>query len=543
MKSKSDLSFFCRLSGKFATGFCILAVLISTGTCAIGYFRYKSSVEKLYNDTAYHVARQAVSMVDGDDIKRYANTGETDGKYKKMRDEIENLREKMNVVAIFIVEVNVPKNGSYNYILDTISVPSVPHELGDSEEYDERYREFVEGCYYEGREYPDEYIYVESERYGKNSFVMSPIYDGRGNVAAILMVQSSVELIQEILNRYLFFSVIFTVVLVALFLTIYLAYLRRTVIKPINEVAAHTSEFIEHYTGEISSSLTEVKTGDEIGILTRSIIKMETDIRNYVNNLEESTAAREHMAAEFGIARKIQEDLFPCTFPAFPERRDFDIYVKLSGCDVIGGNFYNFFLTEGGRLVLLLGDVSQNGIPTAMFSIIAHTIISSCAADEQSPAGILEEANNRLSKDNNAHRTADVFLGIVNLSTGLMSYSAAGEMNIFIKHSGEGLTELPQKEGIPLAVLEQAAYSNREIYLSQGDLLWIMTAGAVKTVDTRGDILGKTCVMEKLEDLVRREYSLKNMAEEFWEFIDGFRQGAEQSADSTVFLFRYIGGL
>lgn len=541
MESKLNLSFFCRLSGKFAIGFCILAVLISSGTCYIGYFQYKNSVERLYNDTAYEVARQAVSMVDGDDIKKYADTGKTDEKYGEMRAEIENLREKMDVVAIFIVEVNSPVKGSYKYILDTISEPALPHEFGDTEEYAEKNREFVEGCFYEGLEYPDKYIYFESEKYGKNSFVMSPIYDSSGNIAAILMVQSSVELIQKTLDRYLFFSVVFTVVLVALFLTVYLAYLRQTVIKPIKKITIHTSEFIEHYTDEIPSALDEVKTGDEIGILSKSIIKMETDIRSYVDNLKEATTAKERMAAEFGIAGKIREDLFPCIFPAFPERRDFDIYVKLRGCDAIGGNFYNFFLINSSRLVVLLGDVSGNGVPTAMFSVIACTIISNCGTEALSPARILEEAGSRLSKNNNAHRTVDAFLGIINLNTGHMSYSAAGQMNVFIKHSGEGLIELPLIKSFPLAALDQVVYSNQEIYLSQGDLLCIMTTGAARTSGKKGDILGEDCVREKIGELIIQEYSLETIAEAFFEFMDSFRQGKEQSLDSTMFLFRYIG--
>lgn len=543
MESKLNLSFFYRLSGKFAIGFCILAVIISTGTCSMGYFLYKNSVEKLYNDTAYEIARQAVSMVDGDDIKRYADNNSIDDKYYEMKAEIENLREKMNVVAIFIVQVNSPKDGYYKYILDTIPDEELLHEFGDIEEYSERNREFVEGCYYQGLEFPDKYIYFRSQKYGKNSFALSPIYDENGDISAILIVQSSVELIQKTLDRFLFFSVIFTVVLVALFLTVYLAYLRHTLIKPINSIAVHTSEFIEHYTDEMPSALSEVMTGDEIGILSRSIIKMESDIRDYVDNLKDATAAREHMAAEFKIAGKIREDLFPCTFPAFPERRDFDIYVKLSGCKAIGGNFYNFFLINNGKMFVLLGDVSGNGVPAAMFSVVACTLISNCGTEGLSPARILEEAGNRLSKNNNSHRTVNAFLGVINLNTGHMSYSTAGNMDAFIKRSGEELSELALKKSIPLATIDQAVYSNQEIYLSQGELLCIMTTGCALTMDNKGDILGKDCVRGKLNEIIMQEYSLENMAELFFDYMDVFGNGKERESDASMLLFRYNTGL
>lgn len=541
MDNVQNLSFFQRLGGKFAIGFCVLAVLICAGSCFIGYFQYKNSLEKLYNETAYEVCHQSVSMIDGEKIKKYVNNEQTDEEYEVMKSSIENLRDKMDVVAIFAVKPDYPREGNYFYILESNAQEGKGHNFGYVENYPQRYKEEISGCYYEGLEYPDKYIYVNSADYGKNSFAMSPIYDNNNNIVSILMVQTSVDLIQKNLNKYLFYLILFTVVLVVFFLSVYLTYLRHTVIKPINMITLHTSEFVEHYTEEMPSEFYKIDLKDEIGILSRAVVKMENDIREYVADLAKAARAEEHMAAELNIAGKIQEDLFPCIFPAFPQRRDFDIYVKLLGCDVIGGNFYNYFMNDKDRIIIFAGDVSGNGVAASMFSVIAYTLISGYAAQNLSPGRILSAANSQLSKNNNAEKTVDAFLGSVNLSNGVMIYAAAGEMDVFIKHSGEGFAELPSKKGFPLASIDQAVYTNQEVCLSQGDLLCIFTKGVSNTVDEKGSMLGKDYAAEKLKELLREEYSLRMITERFFKFAEEFKGSKSQSMDSTMLLFRYFG--
>ena len=101
----------------------------------------------------------------------------------------------------------------------------------------------------------------------------------------------------------------------------------------------------------------EIHTGDEIGELADSFNDMTAELREYMENVQRMTAERERMAAEFDIAREIQMNLLPRHFPAFPDRREFDLYadIRVSGK---GGSFYDFFLIDQRRLCLVVGEAS-----------------------------------------------------------------------------------------------------------------------------------------------------------------------------------------
>lgn len=412
--------------------------------------------------------------------------------------------------------------------------------LGDKAGFPLQFKKEIESAYYEGKDLSNEYIYLESKTYGYNSFAIVPVYDDSNSIVAITFVQSSVEKIKHTLQQYLTFAVTLTIILVVVFILIYLTYLNKRVINPIKKITAHASGFVNE-SSELSSSLEKIHTGDEIETLADSLIKMENDIHQYVENLSLATAAKEHMAAESNVAKQMQKNLFPCHFPVFPERKDFDIYADMRSCDSIGGNFYNFFLIDDEHLCILLGDVSGNGIPTAMFSVIATTLISNYASHHLTPDKILANANNDLSRNNHAELTIDAFLAIINLSTGNLTYSTAGNMNMFIKSPGSEFELLPFRKCFPLAAMEQVHYIPQQITLSQGDILFLHTKGISESVNEKGLVFGVDYAKEKITELVKQEYSLQNMTEQFYTFIEDFQNGATQTSDSTILLFRYTG--
>lgn len=532
--------FLQKLNTKFIIGFCILAVLISASTCSIGYYEYKTNVEELYNTNAYSIAYEARSLIDGERIKKYSESNKKDSYYETMQSNIETLRQNMDVVSIFIVKIDEEQTDHYRYILDTIEPPTAPMNLGDKVSYPKEYEKEIKSAFYDGKDLSNEYIYLQSKTYGYNSFAIVPVYDNNQAIVAILFVQSSVEKINHTLQQYLTFAVTLTIVLVVIFLLIYLTYLNRKVINPIKKITAHASGFINE-ASQLSTALEKIHTGDEIETLADALSKMEQDIHQYVENLALATATKEHMAAEFNVAKQIQQNLFPCQFPAFPERKDFDIYAELHTCETIGGNFYNFFLTDEKHLCILLGDVSGNGIPTSMFSVIATTLFSNYATQNLAPDKILSNINNHLSRNNHAELTIDIFLAIVNLETGKLSYSTAGNMNALLKSPGSEFEPLPSKKCFPLAAMEQVHYINQEITLSQGDILFLHTKGISEAVNDKGLIFGADYAKEKITELVKQEYSLKNMTTEFYTFLEAFQQDAPQNFDSTILLFRYTG--
>lgn len=537
---KGTPRFFRTLNRKFILGFSVLAFAILIASCTIGYHVYKTNIEKVFNEHAYSVAIEARSLIDGDFLKHYAETLTEDEDYYKMKADVENLRKNMNVISIFVTQVNTPSQGDYLYLIDTFEEHDYEFPLGGVNPYPVEYKSQVETVYYDGTDLSDTCIYVDSDTYGSNFFAIVPIYDSNGDIVADLFVQSSIEQMHGTLRQYLMYAISFTIILVIIFLLLYLTYLNRRLVAPLKKITRHASGFVED--SSITGTMERIRTGDEIETLSDAMIQMEHDIREYTENLATATAAKEHMAAELNVAKQIQQNLFPYHYPAFPERKDFDIYARLQSCDAIGGNFYNFLLLDDSHLCLFMGDVSGNGIPTSMFSVIATTLIGNYASLKMTPDRILANTNNELSKNNHAGLTVDAFLAIVDLSTGQFTYATAGNgIYALQKSPGSPFEPLRQKSCFPLATIGQVMYPSSRFTLSQGDVLILHSKGIAEAVNDKGMVFGASYAKDTINGLMQQEYSIKIITDRFFDTINDFENGTAQTTDSTVLIFRYMG--
>lgn len=537
---KGFLRFFHSLSRKFMLGFFVLALTILTATCTVGYYVYRTNIQKIYNAQAYSAAYEARSLLDGDLLRKYSQTLEKDEEYEHLKASIETLRQNTGSIGIFIVQLDIPQRGDYLYLIDTYANHALEYSLGDNAKYPEIFKEQLQSVYYDGADLSSSYMRADSADYGENFFATVPLYDSNGEIVANIAVQCSLEEMHNTLRQYLIYAFSLTIALVIVILVIYLAYINHNVIGPIKKITRHAAGFIKG--SDISIAMDKIHTGDEIETLADSIIQMEHDIHEYTQNLAAATATREHMEAESNVAKQIQQNLFPYHYPAFPERKDFDVYARLQSCRAIGGNFYNYFLLDDTHLCLFAGDVNGSGIPTLMFSAIAATLIRNYATMKFSPDRILANVNDELSKNNQAERTVDVFLAVIDLHDGQMTYVTAGK-NVFamLKSPGSSFTPLPYKSCFSLATIGQVAYPVSSATLSQGDMLFIFTKGIAATVNQKGLIFGSDYARDTLQEIIQREYSLKTMTDSLFDSINAFAGDTPQSDDSTVLLFRYIG--
>lgn len=536
--NKQRNHFLHTLGARFSFSFFILALAIITASCSIGYYVYRNNIERLYNAHIYSVAYQARSMVDGDTLAQYLTDGAATDSYRKLKADIETLRQNMDAISIFIVQVNVPSEGSYLYLLDTFADHDFENQLGAVVPYPREFKEQVESIYYDGADGHDQLISMDSAVYGLNFFAAVPVYQSDGQITAALFVQSSVEQIHGTLRQYLVYAVGLTILLVILFLLVYMSYLNHNVVTPIKTITRHASGFVS--SSGISTTLAPFYTGDEIETLSKALAQMETDIQRYTEHLTAAAAAKEHAAAELSVAKQIQQSLFPYHFPAFPGRKDFDIYAFLQPCDAIGGNFYNFFLLNDNTLCLYLGDVAGNGIPACMFSAIAATLIGNYASLNLPPERILANVNNDLSRGSHAELTAHVFLAVIDLTTGQLHYATAGNtIRAFLKSPGQAFAPLPDMNCFPLAAIEQVHYTASQVMLSQGDVLFLHTGGIADAVNSQGLSFGTEYAKEAVFNFMQQEYSLKDITDQFFQLFLDFTNGAEQTCDGTVLLFRY----
>ena len=285
----------------------------------------------------------------------------------------------------------------------------------------------------------------------------------------------------------------------------------------------------------------QVGTRNEIGQLARAFQDMTGELKKYMAHLQDITASQERIATELHVARKIQMDMLPDPFPAFPDRTDFDIFAAIHPADADGGSFYDFFLADQTHLCMVMGDVSGGGIPATLFAVITKTHIKNLAQLGYTTDRILAETNNQLSRTNDTGMTVSVFVGIIDLPTGMLYYTNGGQTTPLWKHSGKEFTFLPGKECFALAHMENVPYGRQAVRLTQGDMIFMYTRGVSEAEDERGSQYTKEYIQEYLSSVTKQQYLLQEIVESILTDRKRFCGGAEQNKDSTVLLFRYFG--
>lgn len=193
-----------------------------------------------------------------------------------------------------------------------------------------------------------------------------------GSVLAIVTVETPMATLEARLRQYMLSSILTTAALPVVFISLYMVYLYRHVIRPVNLITQETDRFVRDR-AQIGTELSMIRTNDEIQNLAASIQKMQVDLNLYIDDLTRITAEKERIGAELNVAAKIQSDMLPCIFPAFPDYPEFDIYATMTPAKEVGGDFYDFFLVDNDHLALVMADVSGKGVPAALFMMISKT--------------------------------------------------------------------------------------------------------------------------------------------------------------------------
>ncbi len=193
--------------------------------------------------------------------------------------------------------------------------------------------------------------------------------------------------------------------------------------------------------------------------------------------LENERKEQERIARELSMARDIQASALPQTFPAFPDRTEFDLFASMTPAREVGGDFYDFFLIDSDHLALVIADVSDKGVPAALFMMASKTLIRNELMAGCDPATALERVNLQLCERNPSKMFVTVWLAVLELSTGKGLACNAGHENPCIRRAGGIFELLEYPHDMFVGGLKRAKYRNREFELHPGDCLFVYTDG------------------------------------------------------------------
>ena len=180
--------------------------------------------------------------------------------------------------------------------------------------------------------------------------------------------------------------------------------------------------------------------------------------REMVVTQHEKDLKTARIETELNLATRLQADMLPNIFPAFPERSEFDIFATMDPAKEVGGDFYDFFLIDDDHLCMVMADVSGKGVPAALFMMAAKIILANNAMSGKSPAQILTDTNAAICSNNREEMFVTVWLGILEISTGKLTAANAGHEYPVIKRPDGTFELLKDKHGFVIGGMDGMKY-------------------------------------------------------------------------------------
>jgi len=281
------------------------------------------------------------------------------------------------------------------------------------------------------------------------------------------------------------------------------------------------------------------KGDDEIAHLSRSFNRMAQAIVEREQALVAETAAREKIETELALAKELQRSMLPPAQAHDAAFGRYDVAAVLEPARAVGGDFFDYVVTADGRLMFVIADVSDKGVPAALFMVRAHTLLRSLAGRLATPPDLLSAMNDALCADNDRCMFVTLACGALELASGRLEVANAGHEPALRVRADGRLDWLEVDNGPALGLIEGTPYPGAEFRLEAGDALVLYTDGVTEAFDPEKRAFGR----DGLEIAVRdqAQASALDLCAGVIAEVRRFAGGAEQSDDITLLVVRWHG--
>ena len=245
--------------------------------------------------------------------------------------------------------------------------------------------------------------------------------------------------------------------------------------------------------------------------------------------------AKERMEKELKVGHDLQKSMLP---DVVPDSNHFELCASMDAAREVGGDFYDYFMLNDEELWFCVADVSGKGVPSALFMAMTKILLKSQSRDDRTSSKVMTRVNSILAEDNPECMFVTVFLGVMEVSTGTITYTNAGHNLPLIKRANGTVHTVPDSHG-PIMGVREGEYGESLIELGPGDTLLVYTDGVTEAMDVEGQLYSDQRLVNVLQsiDLPTAESMLKAVRAS----VDDFSLGAEQADDITMIALRYLG--
>ena len=341
----------------------------------------------------------------------------------------------------------------------------------------------------------------------------------------LVVSQLLIDILGYVLGGLMLFLILTGLFVVFLFGRIVI---KRSVM-PIKHLAASADEVAK---GNFSTPLPPLKSRDEIQMLRDSFEKMQHSLTQYVEELKTTTAQKASIESELKVAHEIQMSMLPKTFPPFPERSDIDIYGLLTPAKAVGGDLFDFYIQDD-TLFFCIGDVSGKGVPASMFMAVTRSLFRNVSHRIKEPHLVCNAINESMSQGNEMYMFVTLFVGVLNLKTGLLRYCNAGHNPPLL--IGQDVSLLPCESNTAIGLFPEMEFVEQEVTLEPQTTLFLFTDGLNEAQDSQYAQFGDDRIMSVAEAWHRDgQVKTETLITKMGEAVHAFVGDAEQSDDLTM---------
>ncbi len=325
--------------------------------------------------------------------------------------------------------------------------------------------------------------------------------------------------------KMLFFSVLG--ILVIFFI---ISYITSRLVEPLNTVTTQLKRF-SNLSGEA-----DISTLNEVDQVSESLNYLKSWYKKFKIKQSQDEKSNQRRMEDLLEASEIQRSLIKTDFSEISKRKEINLYAIYKPARIVSGDLFDYFLLDNEHLLFTMGDVSGKGVPAAFFMSVAQTIIKS-SATLTGVNTIVKKANNELYTNNGHQFFLTLFLGVLNLKTGVLSFcNAAHTPTYILKFNGE-IIELAQAHGLPLGLYFNKQYSYSTITIEKGDSIILYTDGITDLQSENKIHYGNERFVENLRHLVGS--GPKNIVDSIEKSLETFEGEAEQADDITLMVIQY----
>jgi phosphoserine phosphatase RsbU/P len=346
----------------------------------------------------------------------------------------------------------------------------------------------------------------------------------------IAVVVDRREVLAPLYNYQLKAVLISSSTLLLMALAVYIVTSRQT--RPLKELTRATEGLAR---GLMDSPLPTPRGDDEVARLVRSFTSMNRDLKTYISDLESATASRSRLEGELAAARDIQMSMLPGSGKALIEEDGVALWARVEPAKSVGGDLYTFY-RSGDLLFIAVGDVSDKGVPAALFMARAISLIQQLFGTAAGPAEAMAEINDALERDNHNCMFVTLFLGVLDIANGQLRFASAGHTAPSLLRDN-AVTEVAQETGPALGLATGQNYPLNTLQLQGADRLAIFTDGIDEAFNEAAEMFG----LERFNLALAENagLSLPETGAKLFCAVEQHAGGQPQSDDITLLLLQY----